>query len=148
MQIIRTSSVHKDFQLLASQLEQELSIRDGDEHEYYAQLNQISEIPQVLIAYEDGSPLGCGAIRAYDDVTMEVKRMYVQPAGRGKGIATALLLELEKWARELGYTACVLETGRNQPEAIALYQKHHYQQIPRFGRYADSANSVCFRKEL
>jgi len=148
MQIIRTSSVHEDFQLLAGQLEQELSIRDGEAHEYYAQINQIGAIPHVLIAYEDEEPLGCGAIRAYDDVTMEIKRMYVQPAGRGKGIATALLQELEKWARELGYTSCVLETGSNQPEAIALYQKHHYQQIPKFGKYVDSANSVCFRKDL
>jgi len=148
MQIIRTSSVHEDFQLLACQLEQELSIRDGDEQEYYAQINQIGAIPHVLIAYVEGKPLGCGAIRAYDDTAMEVKRMYVQPAGRGKGIATALLQELEKWAGELGYTSCVLETGSNQPEAIALYQKHHYRQIPKFGRYVNSANSVCFRKDL
>jgi putative acetyltransferase len=148
MHIIRTSSNHEDFQLLASQLEQELRIRDGEAHEYYAQINQVSDIPHALLAYEEGKLTGCGAIRAYDDTAMEIKRMYVPPAGRGKGIATALLQELEKWARELGYTACVLETGSNQPEAVSLYQKHQYRQIPKFGRYVDSDNSVCFRKEL
>ena len=148
MQIIRTSSNHADFQLLAGQLEQELRVRDGEEHEYYAQINEVGAIPHVLVAYEDGKPVGCGALRAHDEPAMEVKRMYVHPAIRGKGNATILLRELEKWSRELGYTACLLETGSNQPEAIALYRKNNYQEIPKFGRYSESDNSVCFMKSL
>jgi GNAT superfamily N-acetyltransferase len=79
---------------------------------------------------------------------MEVKRMYTDPSVRGKGVASAVLRELEKWSRELGYSACVLETGWRQPEAVALYRKSGYEQIPNYGQYAGMENSVCFRKPL
>jgi GNAT superfamily N-acetyltransferase len=146
MDLLRTTSDHPDFQLLAEQLEADLRVRDGDQHEYYAQLNQVDYMSQVLVAYEEERPVGCGALRAYDDATVELKRMFVVTADRGRGVATALLVELEKWSRELGYTACVLETGRNQPEAIAFYQKNNYQLIPPFGGYRDSPNSLCLKK--
>jgi GNAT superfamily N-acetyltransferase len=77
---------------------------------------------------------------------MEVKRMYVLPNNRGKGIATTLLWELEKWALELGYMKCVLETGKRQPEAISLYEKSGYQRIPNYGQYKGVENSICFEK--
>jgi GNAT superfamily N-acetyltransferase len=81
-------------------------------------------------------------------VIMEVKRMYTLPEYRGKGIASIVLAELEKWAAELGYQKTVLETGKRQPEAIALYEKNNYRQIPNYGQYAGVENSVCFEKEL
>lgn len=79
---------------------------------------------------------------------MEVKRMYVLPEGINKGIASKVLAELEAWARELAYYQCILETGLKQPEAIALYQKSGYQQIPNYEQYAGVENSVCFEKML
>ncbi|HVU96153.1 MAG TPA: GNAT family N-acetyltransferase [Puia sp.] len=148
MTILRTNSDSPDFQLLAAELERHLRARDGDLQEYYAQLNRIGSIPQVLVAYNEDRPIGCGAIREYEEGKAEIKRMYVRPANRGNGIATRLLEELENWAREGGCTACVLETGLNQPEAIAFYQKNGYRIIPLFGRYIGSPNSVCFQKEL
>ncbi|MGE5795510.1 MAG: GNAT family N-acetyltransferase, partial [Ignavibacteria bacterium] len=79
---------------------------------------------------------------------MEVKRMYTIPEYRGKGIATRVLIELERWALELSYSKCILETGKKQPEAIALYKKNGYKLISNFGQYEGAENSVCFEKEI
>ena len=74
--------------------------------------------------------------------------MYVSPNHRGKRIATTILSALEQWASELSYAKCILETGKKQPEAIALYKKNGYVMIPNYGQYAAIENSVCFKKEL
>ncbi|MNL63513.1 putative N-acetyltransferase YsnE [compost metagenome] len=100
------------------------------------------------MCYEDGQPIGCGAIKAFDEQAMEVKRMYVSPDGRNKGIATRVLTELETWASEMGYAKCVLETGKRQPEAIALYEKNAYRRTENYGQYVGVENSVCFEKVL
>ena len=148
IQIIRTDSENPDFIKLVKYLDADLAERDGDEHSFYAQFNKINKIKYAVVAYEDGIPLGCGAIKEYDPGTMEVKRMYVAPDSRGKGIATKILVELESWASELQYTKCILETGKKQPEAIQLYRKNRYKVIPNYGQYAEVENSVCFEKEL
>ncbi len=148
IQFTRTDSEHPDFRLLAAELEAELKIRDGEDHEMLAQLNKIDFIPRALIMYENGIPIACGAIREYEHEVMEIKRMYVKMNFRGRGIASMILEQLEHWAVELSSKKCLLETGRNQPEAISLYLKKGYLQIPNFGDYLDSANSVCFEKLL
>jgi GNAT superfamily N-acetyltransferase len=79
---------------------------------------------------------------------MEVKRMFVPPASRRKGIAALILAELERWAKDLSATSCILETGKKQPEAIRLYTKCGYHPIPNYGQYAGMENSVCFEKLL
>ena len=144
----RTDSEHADFCLLAAELEAELKLRDGDDHKALAQLNKIDFIPQALVIYKNGNPIACGAIREYEHGVMEIKRMYVKMNCRGKGIASMMLEQLENWAAESSIKKCVLETGRNQPEAISLYLKKGYVQIPNFGAYTHSANSVCFEKLL
>jgi len=120
MLIQRTTSENKDFIELVRHLDKDLAIRDGDEHAFYNQFNKIDTIKHVIVAYRDERPVGCGAIKAYNETTMEVKRMFVFPELRGQGIATKILGELENWAIELGYESCVLETGKKQPEAIHL----------------------------
>lgn len=144
----RTNSDNPDFITLVRLLDADLAIRDGEEHAFYAQYNKIDSIKHVVLAYESGMPLGCGAIKEFEPGTMEVKRMFVSPEGRKKGIATQLLAELEDWARELSYNRCILETGLKQPEAIGLYRKNDYGQIPNYGQYAGVENSVCFEKQL
>ncbi|MBK6949944.1 MAG: GNAT family N-acetyltransferase [Haliscomenobacter sp.] len=146
--LLRTNSEHPDFIELVRHLDAELKVRDGDDHAFYNQFNKIDLIRHALVAYLDQTPSGCGAIEFWDDRTMEVKRMYVAPENRGKGIAGAILLSLEAWAAELGYERCILETGMNQPEAIRLYQKSDYIRIPNYGQYAGIENSVCFEKIL
>lgn len=146
--INRTDSIDKDFQKLVKELDNDLMIRDGEEHLFYNQFNKIYSIKNAVVAYEEGQPVGCGAIREFSKDAVEVKRMYVLPAKRGQGVAAAVLKELEKWARELNYKSCVLETGKKQPEAIAFYNKNNYKVIPSFGQYLSVENSICFEKEL
>jgi putative acetyltransferase len=144
----RTNSDDPDFVALVRLLDADLAVRDGEEHAFYAQYNKIDKIKYAVLASEDGKALGCGAIKEYEPGTMEVKRMYVLPAGRNKGIATQILVELEAWARELSFERCILETGKMQPEAIGLYKKNGYQLISNYGQYAGVENSVCFEKKL
>ncbi len=144
----RTDSGNKDFQMLVRELDEDLKIRDGDDHDFYAQFNQIDKIKHSIVAYDNGIPVGCGAIKVYDHNTMEVKRMFVVPRMRGQGIASMILNHLELWALELNYTKCLLETGINQPEAIAMYKKNRYKIIQNYGQYANVSNSVCFEKIL
>lgn len=146
--IIRTSSDHPDFKGLVHLLDEDLAIRDGDDHAFYHQFNSIASIRYALVAYEEEVPVACGAIKLYDPQSMEVKRMYTHPDHRKKGIASAVLSELEQWAAELGISRCVLETGINQPEAIAMYHRCGYQRIPNYGQYAGVENSVCFEKRV
>ncbi len=144
----RTNSNDPAFQELVKALDLELQIRDGEEHAFYAQLNKTDHIKHVVLAWENNEAVGCGALRAYTDDTMEVKRMFVPLQHRRKGIASVVLSELENWCRELGYKKCILETGKNQPEAIAMYQRNKYKIIPNSGKYTGVENSVCFEKDV
>lgn len=146
--IKRTDSANPHFCELVKELDKELAVRDGEEHEFYAQFNKSVAIKHVVIAYDDDEPAGCGAFKDYSPGTMEIKRMFVPLEKRGRGIASEILQELESWCRELGNTNCVLETGKNQPEAIALYTKNGYRLIPNYGQYAGIENSVCFEKKI
>ena len=146
--LIRTNSNNKDFRQLVKELDNDLKIRDGDEHLFYAQFSKIDSIKHVVVAYDEDKPVGCGAIKEYADKIMEVKRMYVPLTERGNGIASLVLQELEKWATEFGIEKCILETGKKQPEAIRLYEKNNYNLIPNYGQYKNVENSVCFEKKL
>lgn len=102
-----------------------------------------------LIAYLDDAAVGCGAVRRLDDNTAEIKRMYVNPSVRGRGIGRALVEALEREARVVGVTMIVLETGTRLASAIMLYQAMGYAPIPLFGEYLSSPNtSLCFGKSL
>jgi GNAT superfamily N-acetyltransferase len=144
----RTDSDDHDFQALVRELDKDLAIRNGEDHSFFAQFNKITAIKHVVLAFENEQVVGCGAIKEYDAETMEVKRMFVPLEKRGKGIASSVLKELEHWAKELGYQTCVLETGRKQPEAIAVYKKNNYRIIQNYGQYANVESSVCFEKHI
>jgi putative acetyltransferase len=144
----RTTSEDTDFQYLVALLDQDLKIRDGEEHDFYNQFNKITMIKYAVVAYMDNVPVGCGAFKEYDTETVEIKRMFVLPDFRGKGIATSVLHELETWATEVNYKAAILETGKKQPEAIALYQKMGYTITANYGQYENVENSVCMRKAI
>ena len=148
IEIVRTSSENKDFTDLVKLLDADLAERDGDDHAFYHQFNNIDVIKHAVVLYENEKPLGCGAIKEFNATTMEVKRMYTSPESRGKGIATKILLELETWTKELSYEKCVLETGKRQPEAVQLYAKSGYKMIPNYGQYAGIENSICFEKSF
>ena len=144
----RTDSSDQDFINLVDRLNADLKARDGEDNAFYSQFSKLDLIKEAVVAYQNGRPVGCGAIRAFSPDATEVKRMYVVAENRGQGIAANMLAELEAWAKELGYRKCVLETGKRQPEAIGLYKKWGYAVIENYGPYAGVENSVCFEKWL
>ena len=144
----RTDSADKDFRDLVTRLDEFLAEIDGEEHAYYSQFNGLDGIPYAVVAYEDGEPVGCGAFRPHSPVVAEIKRMFVIPEHRGKQIGALVLEQLEGWARELGYTDCVLETGHRQQAAVNLYRRAGYEFIPNYGQYTGVGNSVCMKKNI
>jgi len=146
--LIRTHSDNPDFRELVILLDKDLAIRDGGEHAFYAQFNKVDAIKEVVVAYQKEIPIACGAIKPFSTAAAEVKRMFVHPSYRKQGIAATVLSELENWAAELGFSQTVLETGKKQPEAIALYQKSGYKIIPNYGQYIGVDNSICMAKLL
>jgi GNAT superfamily N-acetyltransferase len=126
----------------------ELDQRYGsDDHEPGAPPSA-GDIDLFLVAADASGPIACGALRRLDATSAEVKRMYVVPARRGCGVATALLRALEDAARSRGWTTLRLETGPAQPDAIRFYEREGYRQIPLFGAYAGSDLSVCYERAL
>lgn len=148
MQILRTTSENIDFQNLVKKLDIYLAEIDGEDHAFYDQFNKIDLLRNCIVVFENDKAIACGAIKPIDRSTMEVKRMFTLPAYRGKGLAVSVLKELEIWAKELGYEKTVLETGKKQIEAVALYKKCNYSIIPNYGQYAGIENSICFEKIL
>ena len=101
-----------------------------------------------LVGWEDGEPLACGGIARYDEATAEIRRMYVMPEARGRGLSRHVLSALEDEARALGYSLVRLETGKLQTEAIGLYASAGFLPIPRYGPFTNDSKSVCFEKRL
>ncbi len=146
--IIKTDSNNPDFHLLVAQLDAHFKELNGEKDAFYAQYNQLDTIKNVVIAYDNGTPIGCGAIKKYVHNTMEIKRMYILPAFRGQGIASSILRNLERWATQLGYSETILETLKSGDNVVALYVKNGYQIIPNYGQYTDVETSVCMNKKL
>ncbi|MET8529991.1 GNAT family N-acetyltransferase [Micromonospora sp. NPDC005172] len=112
---------------------------------------------QVTLTHDDicylavvvnGRAVACGGLQSLDAVTGEVKRMYVRPAYRGRGIARQLLAALEECAFRQGHSVVRLETGTYLPAAIGLYTSCGYEPIPVYGEYVGNPYSVCFAKRL
>ena len=148
MTLTQTNQASKDFQQLVALLDAELAIRDGEDHAFYHQFNGIETLNHVIVAYDNGQAVGCGAFKARNKQQVEIKRMFVLAAARKKGYATAILKALETWASQIGFDQAILETGKAQIEALSFYPKQGYTVIPNFAPYMGVENSVCFRKLL
>ena len=137
-------------QNLIRQLDEELLQRYPGLHATHGLRPQDAFDPKFtfLIAWLDGGAVGCGALRVLEPGVGEIKRMFVLPQCRGRGIARKILETLESRALELGRTIVRLETGAGQPEAIGLYKSAGYREISGFGEYANNPFSVCFEKRL
>jgi|TARA_B110000285_G_C14605660_1_gene372667 putative acetyltransferase len=148
IQIKRTNFDNVDFINLVKELDAYLKITDRDEHDFYNQFNHIDVLKNIVVIYFNEIAVGCGAIKKFDNNTVEVKRMFVCQEKRGSGVAQEMLQELETWAKELGYQECILETGIRQLEAVRFYKKCNYKIIPNYGQYKKMENSICFKKRL
>ncbi len=160
LEIVRVGYGHPDAMLLIGEVQAEYVIRYGGPDA--TPLDPLMFEPPLGSFYVgylelDGArrPAVTGAWRRHDEVeafgtrsTAEVKRMYVVPAARARGLARVMLAHLEAAAAAAGAEAMILETGSAQPEAIALYESSGYTPIPSFGLYKDSPLNRCFAKPL
>lgn len=145
--IQKTTSDNPDFKHLTRLFDEYLVDIDGDEKDFFAQFNQIY-LDYVIVYYENEIAIGCGAFKEYEPKVAEIKRMFVLPEQRGKGIAVSILKELEIWAKASGYLYTMLETSVRLESAIALYKKSGYKVIPNYGQYIGVASSVCMKKNI
>lgn len=146
---VRSSVSNPDFQHLVEALDKELWQRYPDIEHQYAPFNSVGDEARVLVVYEEIGPVGCGCFRPMKEpATVEIKRMYVVPSFRNRGIGKEILVHLESWAKEQGFTTAKLETARRQPEAISAYQQSGYKEIPNYGPYANLPESICMEKSI
>ena len=146
--IKRTNSNDPDFHSLVTELDKDLRSRYHELQDTDSQYNKVPGLPTVVIVYDDDVPSGCGCFKPFGEGAVEIKRMFVIPAKRGTGVATAVLSELLQWAREMHYTKAVLETGTKQHEAIRFYQREGFTIIPNYGQYIGMETSMCMEKQL
>jgi GNAT superfamily N-acetyltransferase len=155
MNIRRVGYGHPDALRLIDEVQAEYVVRYGGPDE--TPLDPLMFEPPAgsfFVGYVAGQPVATGAWRRTDvpalgtDATAEIKRMYVAPAARGRGLARLMLARLEQSAGEHGFEAVVLETGLRQPEAMALYETSGYLPTPPFGYYKDAPLSRCYAKLL
>jgi putative acetyltransferase len=141
-------------QQLIRRLNAELEARYPEEGANFFRLD-VDEVSEgrgaFVVAYMAELPVGCGAVRMIEPGVAEIKRMYVEPSARGRGIGRQILDTLEAHSRKLGARRLVLETGPRQPEALTLYRRAGFTGIPLFGEAVDSPHpelSVCMAKDL
>lgn len=150
MKIIRSTPLDENFRKLIVELDNELRYRYKKDQDKFDALNVLDKHAKVVVAYKGSHPVGCGCWRKMkDEDAVEIKRMYVQPSFRGRGIAASILEALEAWALEENFKIAKLETGVKQPEAISLYKRVGYERIPNFGAYKEIPDeSICMEKKL
>jgi putative acetyltransferase len=146
--ILRTNSNSNDLSALISELDETLCALYGTKQEDFEAYNRIGDLETVVIAYEDDQAVGCGCFKKFNEDSIEIKRMFVKPEHREKGIASRILYELETWGYELGYSYSFLETGNKQLTAIEMYQGLGYMIIDNYDQYRDNGISICMMKSL
>lgn len=143
-----TAYDHPDAVSLIAEVQQEYVVRYGQQDLTPVDPAQFAPpLGLFLVAYVDDVPAACGGWRVHG-ADVELKRMYVTPAFRGRGLARGVLAELERTAFEAGFTRMILESGNRQPEALALYASAGYTDVPSFGFYAEAEESVHLGKRL
>lgn len=134
---------------LVAQVQAEYVVRYGGPDEAAVDLAEFAPpLGRFFVGLLDGVPAATGGWRRMHEDAVEIKRMYVVPAARGRGLARRMLAELEASAAAVGVGRVILGTGDQQPEAIALYESSGYHAVPGFGFYADTPGAVFYGKAL
>ena len=133
---------------IIARLDADLEQRYGALQAQFTPANRLPDGTMFIVGYVAGRPVACGALRPMDAVAAEVKRMYVEPEFRGRGLARRVLADLEQRARLAGFVCTRLETGIHSPEALRLYESAGYRRIDNWGTYAGNPDSFCFEKPL
>jgi len=148
LKVERVTWEHPDFLALARELTEFLAILNGETDGFYRQHNRSDSMPYVVVAYWNGAPVACGALRPKSDRRMEIKRMFTVESVRGGGVGGAVLAALELWATELGFEEAVLETSPRLVAAMRLYERAGFRRIPNYPPYEGLTDSWCFAKSL
>lgn len=150
MTILHTDGAHSDFIELCHQLDAYLNDLVGGEENRaeYIPYNELTDIHDVWVAYANGSAVGCASYKKISSDVAEVKRVFVHPEYRGKGIAEHLMMALETNARQQGYHRLLLETGESLVAATQLYKKLGYRIVDNYGPYIDMPESLCMEKRI
>ena len=150
MDFIRTDGKNKDFIENCRLLDMDLDRRVGKKikRDKYTQFNQLDEINEAIVVYEGSKAIGGGAIRRYNDETVELKRVFIHTEYQGQGIGSKLVSLLIEWSIELGYKRMILETGELLAESCAVYRKLGFKVIPNYGPYVNMPESLCMAKAL
>ena len=146
--IKRTTTSDRDFILLIKQLDYELWEELKEDQATYDQFNKVPEIKTAVVIYINEKPAACGCFKQHNSTTVEIKRMYVDKAHRGKGLSKQVLQELEKWAVENQYENAILETSIHFATAKKLYLTNGYKVISNYPPYTGLPESVCMQKRL
>lgn len=150
MRFIYTNGENPDFIGLCHDLDDFLNELVGGEKNRaeYIQYNKLDDIHDVIVAYDEDTPVGSAGFKKYDDECAEVKRVFIKREYRGKGISKKLMELLEERAKNKGYKYLILESGEPLAAAMSLYRKIGYKVVPNYGQYKDMPDSVCMKKEL
>jgi putative acetyltransferase len=144
----RTSTNDPGFIQLVAALDYELWNELFEDQSTYDQYNKVPNITTAIIVYDDLKPVACGCYKECDNKTVEIKRMFVDKAYRGKSLSKLVLNGLEKWAIENGFEYSILETSIHFNVAQSLYFKAGYTIISNYDQYAGLEESVCMKKRL
>ena len=146
MDFIRTDGKNKDFIENCRLLDIDLDRRVGKKikRDKYKKYNQLDEISEAIVVYEDNKAVGGGAIRKYDDENIELKRVFVHTEYQGQGIGSKLVSLLIEWA----YRRMILETGELLAESCAVYRKMGFEVISNYAPYENMPESLCMAKDL
>lgn len=145
--IVRTNTEDSSFRILEKRLDDELRKIYGQMQSKYTSNNIVKGLKTIII-YDGETPIACGCLKFLYDDSAEVKRVFVSPEYRGKGISKLVMEELEKWAVDSSINELVLETGSKQKAAISLYIGLGYVRIENYGPYVGDTNSNCMKKIL
>lgn len=115
---------------------------------FFDQFNGLEDIKQVVIAYRGDEAIGCGSFKAFGSGTVELKRMFVTPAQRGRRVGSVIVSEIEHWAAELGKSRIILETGHEMPGAVAFYARAGFERIDNYGPFVGVEESCCYAKDV
>ncbi len=137
-----------DFRALAAQLDAYYFELVGDIQLRYAEPNRPENMDALAVVYENGQPIACGAWKAVDGDTAELKRIFVLPEHRRRGIASRMMQQLESHAAYHGYRKMILETATTTADSQKLYLSQGYRRIDYYGSPAGAENCMCFIKEL
>ncbi len=150
MDFIRTDGKNKDFIENCRLLDIDLDRRVGKKikRDKYKKYNQLDEISEAIVVYEDNKAVGGGAIRKYDDENIELKRVFVHTEYQGQGIGSKLVSLLIEWAIELGYKRMILETGELLAESCAVYRKMGFEVISNYAPYENMPESLLFSRHI